>query len=142
MRSFNADDPGDFEDNRGYLANWDKEIVACGGLPECSNLANREFATRILRASQGWPGFEAKLIHATSKLAILNGDSRMHLHHFERVFDRLSLLMKRAGANPFRGNIPRSTEIWLDDESFEIVLERYEEERRHKLNQTSRSARV
>jgi hypothetical protein len=142
MRPFRADDPEDCSANRGYLANWDKKIVDCGGLRERSNLANKEFATRILLASQGWPGFEAKLIHAASKLAILGGDSRMHLHHFERVFDRLSLLMKRAGANPFQGDVPRGAEIWLDDESFEIVLERYEEDRRRKLNQTSRSARL
>jgi hypothetical protein len=141
MRPYTQEDPNDFEAHRGYLANWDRELVACGGLSELSNLANREMAAQILLASQGWPGFEAKLIHATSKIAILEGKPKITVRHFERVFDNLMLLMKRAGTNPFRGPPSSASEVWLDDETFEAVLDRYEDKRRRHIRQIERAAR-
>ncbi|MBQ0822671.1 TniB family NTP-binding protein [Microvirga sp. HBU67558] len=142
MKPFDRNSSSDVEAHRGYLANWDRAIVDCEGLKALSHLANKDFSERILLAGQGWPGFDAKLIHAASKLAILEDKPMMSLGHFDRVFDRFMLLMKRAGTNPFRGTLPRATEVWLDDEAFEIVLERYEEQRRRNLRQNQRAARL
>jgi hypothetical protein len=50
------------------------------------------------------------------------------------------LFMKRAGKNPFHGALSAANEVWLDDESFEALLNRIEEDRRQKFKKHDRAA--
>ncbi|MFK4650499.1 hypothetical protein ABIF97_000433 [Bradyrhizobium japonicum] len=137
---YNVYDPEDFKEYRGYLASFDHEIVATGAFSKIGGLAVVEFASRILLASQGWPGFTAKLIHAAARIGLEEGASKMEIKHFARAFDSLMLFMKRAGKNPFRGGLLAAKEVWLDDETFAALLERLEEERRRKFKRYDRAS--
>jgi hypothetical protein len=140
VKPYDLNDPDDFNLCRGYLANWDEQILETGAFSQISGLATKEFASRILVGSQGWPGFMAKLIHASAKIGGNEGKSKMTITHFARAFDSLMLFMKRAGKNPFRGGLPTAKEVWLDDETFEALLDRLEEERRQKLKRYDRAS--
>lgn len=139
IEPYNLNDPADFRRFCGYLGNWDEQILETGALSKLSGLASKEFASRILLASQGWPGFAAKLIHAASKIAIDSNEPKMTIAHFDRAFDRLMLFMKRAGKNPFHGPQSSATEVWLDDESFQALLARIEADQRQAIKRYNRA---
>ena len=139
IEPYNLNDSNDFRSFCGYLGNWDEQILETGALSKLSGLAHKEFASRILLASQGWPGFAAKLIHASSKIAIDTNEPKMTIAHFERAFSSLMLFMRRAGKNPFQGAQCSATEVWLDDESFEALLDRIETDRRQALRKYNRA---